>query len=71
MIDYFLGLSHDKCNYLILLSLVYRTMHISLGSKSVKKVLNGAGGLSSDLIKNAIEMFPRAKLLSAYGMLVL
>lgn len=46
----------------------YRTMHISLGSKSVKKVLNGAGGLSSDLIKNAIEMFPRAKLLSAYGM---
>ncbi|CAN4081966.1 unnamed protein product [Withania somnifera] len=46
----------------------YREKHISLGSKSVKKVLNGAGGLSSDLIKNATELFPRAKLLSAYGM---
>ncbi|XP_015166642.1 2-succinylbenzoate--CoA ligase, chloroplastic/peroxisomal isoform X3 [Solanum tuberosum] len=46
----------------------YRTKHISVGSKSVKKVLNGAGGLSSGLIKNAIEIFPRAKLLSAYGM---
>ncbi|KAM3250970.1 2-succinylbenzoate-CoA ligase, chloroplastic/peroxisomal [Capsicum annuum] len=46
----------------------YRTNHTSLESKSVKKVLNGAGSLSSDLIKNAIEIFPRAKLLSAYGM---
>ncbi|KAJ8545276.1 hypothetical protein K7X08_017859 [Anisodus acutangulus] len=46
----------------------YRTKHISVGSKCVKKVLNGAGGLSSDLIKNVIEIFPRAKLLSAYGM---
>lgn len=49
----------------------HRTKHISVGSKSVKKILNGAGGLSSDLIKNAIEIFPRAKLVSAYGMLVL
>lgn len=47
-----------------------RTKHISVGSKSVRKILNGAGGLSSDLIKNAIEIFPRAKILSAYGMLV-
>ncbi|XP_015066295.1 2-succinylbenzoate--CoA ligase, chloroplastic/peroxisomal [Solanum pennellii] len=46
----------------------YRTKHISVGSKSVKKVLNGAGGLSSNIIKNVIEIFPRAKLLSAYGM---
>ncbi|XP_009800224.1 2-succinylbenzoate--CoA ligase, chloroplastic/peroxisomal isoform X1 [Nicotiana tabacum] len=46
----------------------YRTKHISVGSKSVRKILNGAGGLSSDLIKNAIEIFPRAKILSAYGM---
>ncbi|PIN11349.1 Long chain fatty acid acyl-CoA ligase [Handroanthus impetiginosus] len=34
----------------------------------VKKILNGGGGLSVELVKDAIEFFPRARLLSAYGM---
>ncbi|KAL6542687.1 hypothetical protein OROHE_010207 [Orobanche hederae] len=36
--------------------------------ESVKKILNGGGGLSVDLIKQATKIFPRATLLSAYGM---
>lgn len=35
--------------------------------ESVKKILNGGGGLSVELIKEAIKLFPRATLLSAYG----
>ncbi|XP_051128537.1 2-succinylbenzoate--CoA ligase, chloroplastic/peroxisomal [Andrographis paniculata] len=35
---------------------------------SVRKILNGGGGLSVELIKDAIKLFPRATLLSAYGM---
>ncbi|KAK8584629.1 hypothetical protein V6N13_138584 [Hibiscus sabdariffa] len=39
------------------------------GSDSVKKILNGGGGLSDNLIKDATtKLFPKAKLLSAYGM---
>ncbi|XWS09667.1 hypothetical protein CRYUN_Cryun39dG0008800 [Craigia yunnanensis] len=38
------------------------------GRDSVKKILNGGGGLSHDLIKDATKFFPRAKLFSAYGM---
>ncbi|XP_078433481.1 acyl-activating enzyme 14 isoform X2 [Wolffia australiana] len=38
------------------------------GGKSVIKVLNGGGSLSHDLISAAVLMFPRAKLISAYGM---
>ncbi|KAM1008139.1 hypothetical protein ACFX2A_004711 [Malus domestica] len=38
------------------------------GIDSVKKVLNGGGGLSIELTKAAIKLFPQAKLLSAYGM---
>ncbi|XP_039168427.1 2-succinylbenzoate--CoA ligase, chloroplastic/peroxisomal-like, partial [Eucalyptus grandis] len=34
----------------------------------VKKILNGRGSLSIDLIKEAGNFFPRAKILSAYGM---
>ncbi|KAL3632361.1 hypothetical protein CASFOL_025345 [Castilleja foliolosa] len=36
--------------------------------ESVKKILNGGGGLSVNLIKNATKIFPRATLISAYGM---
>ncbi|XP_021888490.1 2-succinylbenzoate--CoA ligase, chloroplastic/peroxisomal [Carica papaya] len=36
--------------------------------ESVKKILNGGGGLSRELIKDVTNIFPRAKLLSAYGM---
>ncbi|GMH26058.1 hypothetical protein Nepgr_027901 [Nepenthes gracilis] len=39
-----------------------------LGRESVKKILNGGGSLSATIIKDAIKFFPRAKLLSAYGM---
>ncbi|KAJ6417577.1 hypothetical protein OIU84_003326 [Salix udensis] len=38
------------------------------GGQYVKKLLNGGGSLSAELIRDAIELFPRAKLLSAYGM---
>ncbi|KAM1883316.1 hypothetical protein ACFX13_004692 [Malus domestica] len=38
------------------------------GIDSVKKVLNGGGGLSIELTKAAIKLFPQAKLFSAYGM---
>ncbi|XP_038678815.1 2-succinylbenzoate--CoA ligase, chloroplastic/peroxisomal isoform X2 [Tripterygium wilfordii] len=38
------------------------------GKESMMKILNGGGGLSTELIKDAIKFFPRAKLLSAYGM---
>ncbi|XP_022977906.1 2-succinylbenzoate--CoA ligase, chloroplastic/peroxisomal isoform X1 [Cucurbita maxima] len=36
--------------------------------ESVKKILNGGGGLPLELIKDAMKFFPRAKLVSAYGM---
>ncbi|KAL0310505.1 UNVERIFIED_CONTAM: 2-succinylbenzoate--CoA ligase, chloroplastic/peroxisomal [Sesamum angustifolium] len=36
--------------------------------ESVKKILNGGGGLSAELIREATKIFPRATLLSAYGM---
>ncbi|KAL8489046.1 hypothetical protein ACS0TY_025088 [Phlomoides rotata] len=36
--------------------------------ESMKKILNGGGGLSFELIKDAIKIFPRATILSAYGM---
>ncbi|XP_022146566.1 2-succinylbenzoate--CoA ligase, chloroplastic/peroxisomal isoform X2 [Momordica charantia] len=38
------------------------------GRESVKKILNGGGGLPLELIKDALKIFPRAKLVSAYGM---
>ncbi|KAL1567500.1 o-succinylbenzoate--CoA ligase [Salvia divinorum] len=36
--------------------------------KSVSKILNGGGGLSTKLVEQATKVFPRAKILSAYGM---
>ncbi|XP_061996286.1 2-succinylbenzoate--CoA ligase, chloroplastic/peroxisomal-like [Rosa rugosa] len=36
--------------------------------ENVKKILNGGGGLSIALTKAATKLFPKAKLLSAYGM---
>ncbi|XP_041027411.1 2-succinylbenzoate--CoA ligase, chloroplastic/peroxisomal-like isoform X1 [Juglans microcarpa x Juglans regia] len=38
------------------------------GKDTVKKILNGGGSLSIELIKDATLFFPRAKLLTAYGM---
>lgn len=37
------------------------------GGESVKKILNGGGSLSSELIMYSTKFFPKAKLLSAYG----
>lgn len=37
------------------------------GRESVKKILNGGGSLSVDLIKDASTIFPKARILSAYG----
>uniref|UniRef100_A0A5B6YT33 Uncharacterized protein n=1 Tax=Davidia involucrata TaxID=16924 RepID=A0A5B6YT33_DAVIN len=50
-----------------LISLI-RTKETWKGIKTMKKILNGGGGLSVELIQDAIKIFPRAKLLSAYGM---
>ncbi|XP_039167323.1 2-succinylbenzoate--CoA ligase, chloroplastic/peroxisomal-like [Eucalyptus grandis] len=38
------------------------------GRDCVKKILNGGGSLSTDLIKEAGNFFPRAKILSAYDL---
>ncbi|GMP71678.1 hypothetical protein CsSME_00029994 [Camellia sinensis var. sinensis] len=38
------------------------------GKENVRKILNGGGGLSIELIRYVTIFFPRAKLLSAYGM---
>ncbi|KAL8106957.1 hypothetical protein AgCh_023674 [Apium graveolens] len=35
---------------------------------SVNKILNGGGSLSVELLKDAIQIFPRSKIISAYGM---
>ncbi|XP_044508239.1 2-succinylbenzoate--CoA ligase, chloroplastic/peroxisomal-like isoform X4 [Mangifera indica] len=45
-----------------------RKKEIWKGKDSVRKVLNGGGSLSVELIKDAIKYFPGAKLFSAYGM---
>ncbi|KAI9118805.1 hypothetical protein K1719_010250 [Acacia pycnantha] len=38
------------------------------GGESVKKILNGGGSLSNELIMYSSMFFPKAKLISAYGM---
>ncbi|KAL8094021.1 hypothetical protein AgCh_035779 [Apium graveolens] len=34
---------------------------------TVNKILNGGGSLSAELLKDAIQFFPRSKIISAYG----
>ncbi|XP_020593308.1 2-succinylbenzoate--CoA ligase, chloroplastic/peroxisomal isoform X2 [Phalaenopsis equestris] len=36
--------------------------------ETVNKILNGGGSLSTELVKGAIDLFPNAKIISAYGM---
>lgn len=36
--------------------------------KTVKKILNGGGGLVQELVEDAAKVFPGAKIISAYGM---
>ncbi|KAH6827312.1 acyl-activating enzyme 14 [Perilla frutescens var. hirtella] len=40
----------------------------SVAIESVVKILNGGGGLSAELIEEATKIFPRATIMSAYGM---
>lgn len=37
------------------------------GVETVTKILNGGGGLSEELVEGASRLFPRATILSAYG----
>lgn len=37
------------------------------GGVNVKKILNGGGGLSINLLKSAAHIFPNATIFSAYG----
>ncbi|KAK2991244.1 hypothetical protein RJ640_018001 [Escallonia rubra] len=45
-----------------------RTKEAWEGFATVKKILNGGGSLSLELLKGATKIFPKAKILSAYGM---
>ncbi|XP_075496122.1 2-succinylbenzoate--CoA ligase, chloroplastic/peroxisomal-like isoform X1 [Primulina tabacum] len=45
-----------------------RMKQTSENFETVKKILNGSGTLSVELIVNATKLFPRAMLLTAYGM---
>ncbi|KAH9623442.1 hypothetical protein KSS87_023143 [Heliosperma pusillum] len=47
---------------------IYKLNQPRTQEPSLKKILNGGGSLSKQLIADAIEYFPKAKLLSAYGM---
>ncbi|KAL5707571.1 o-succinylbenzoate--CoA ligase [Ranunculus cassubicifolius] len=45
-----------------------RSHRTQRAGESLKKILNGGGQLSNELIMDAAEIFPKAKLISAYGM---
>ncbi|CDP04150.1 unnamed protein product [Coffea canephora] len=45
-----------------------RTTQTTKNFETVNKILNGAGGLLPGLLEGAVKVFPRAKLISAYGM---
>ncbi|CAA7062373.1 unnamed protein product [Microthlaspi erraticum] len=47
---------------------VNRTKTNGAQNIGVRKILNGAGSLSSELLKEAAQIFPRARIISAYGM---
>ncbi|VVA99213.1 unnamed protein product [Arabis nemorensis] len=47
---------------------VNRTTKNGVQNRGVRKILNGGGSLSSELLKDATNIFPSAKILSAYGM---
>lgn len=59
---------YDVCSLLIVMFEGFvRQKETWKGMETVNKILNGGGGLSIELIKDATLFFPRAKLLSAYG----
>ncbi|KAJ4916906.1 hypothetical protein Rs2_02456 [Raphanus sativus] len=45
-----------------------RTTKNGAQNSCVRKILNGGGSLSTELLKDAAKIFPRAKIFSAYGM---
>ncbi|KAJ0237823.1 2-succinylbenzoate--CoA ligase [Hirschfeldia incana] len=45
-----------------------RTTKNGAQNSCVRKILNGGGSLSTELLKDALTIFPRAKIFSAYGM---
>ncbi|CAN8290616.1 unnamed protein product [Cochlearia groenlandica] len=47
---------------------VNRTKKSGAQNNGVRKILNGGGSLSNELLKDAARIFPRARILSAYGM---
>lgn len=47
-----------------------RTKEAKDSLQSIKKILNGGGSLSAELLKDAIQIFPRSKIVSAYGELL-
>ncbi|EOA40050.1 hypothetical protein CARUB_v10008743mg [Capsella rubella] len=47
---------------------VNRTTNNGAENLGVRKILNGGGSLSSELLQEAVKIFPCAKILSAYGM---
>ncbi|KFK44863.1 hypothetical protein AALP_AA1G312200 [Arabis alpina] len=47
---------------------VNRTTKNGAQNRGVRKILNGGGSLSSELLKDAAKIFGSAKILSAYGM---
>ncbi|KAF8105813.1 hypothetical protein N665_0155s0030 [Sinapis alba] len=47
---------------------VNRTTKNGAQNSCVRKILNGGGSLSTELLKDAVKIFPRAKIFSAYGM---
>ena len=57
-----------SCYFLLMFEALIRQKKTWMGGEMVKKILNGGGGLSVELIKGATRIFPNAKLLSAYGM---
>ncbi|CAL9163271.1 unnamed protein product [Musa hybrid cultivar] len=51
-----------------LIPFVSRKSNMWSDGETVRKILNGGGGLSEELTKCASHLFPHAKILSAYGM---
>ncbi|CAH8253993.1 unnamed protein product [Arabidopsis lyrata] len=47
---------------------VNRTTKNGAENRCVRKILNGGGSLSTQLLQEAVKIFPCAKILSAYGM---
>jgi len=61
----------NRVQVLILCFDVFRHKETWKGGETVKKILNGGGSLSLELIKDTSIFFYKAKLISAYGKSIL